>query len=60
MELKGVTGVQIARQRGVSPVWVSYVIHGKGESRPLKEDIAKALGVRYEELWPSGPRKKAA
>ncbi len=47
-----VTNRQIAKARGVSEVWVSYVIHGKGESKPLKEAIAQALGVSIEEIFP--------
>jgi hypothetical protein len=53
-----VTNRQIAKDRGVSEVWVSYVIHGKGKSEPLEEDISKALGVDRKEIFP-GPKRAA-
>jgi lambda repressor-like predicted transcriptional regulator len=52
-----VTNRNIAREHGVSEVWVSYVIHGKGESRPLKLVLAKALRVPVQEIF---PERKAA
>ena len=48
-----VTNRQIAKAQGVSEVWVSYVLHGKGESKPLKEAIARALCVSPEEIFPA-------
>lgn len=51
MALKGIKGVDIARQLGVSRVTVSVVITGKGKSRRIQKAIADALGVKYESLW---------
>lgn len=53
-----VTNRQIARKQKVSEQWVSVVIHGKGESSPLKDAIAKALRVDRQEIFPE--KKKAA
>ena len=54
MALKGIKGVDIARQLGVSRVTVSIVITGKGKSMRIQRAIAAALNKKYEELWPDG------
>jgi len=51
---------KIARKLGVSKVIVTNVIKGRRTSMRVRKAIARAVGRRVEELWPSGPLKKAA
>lgn len=51
-----VTNRQIAREHQVSEQWVSMILHGKGESKPLKQAIATALRVGMEEIFPETGR----
>ena len=48
----GIKQVDIARQIGVDPSAVSAIIAGRKRSRRVREAIARALGVKIQELWP--------
>jgi len=52
MILKGITGVQLAKDLGVSRTWLSLVINGHHRTRRTREAIAKALGKKVTDLWP--------
>ncbi len=60
MKLHRVTGRDIARKLGVSFTWVSLVINGHKDSPRVRKAIARAVGMKFELLWPDNPRKKAA
>lgn len=53
MVLKNVTNVQIAKYEGVSETYVSLVINGHRRGPRIRKAIARALGMRVEDLWPS-------
>lgn len=59
MVLKGISGVEIARRLGLSPVTIYIVVSGRGKSRRVQQTIADALGMSFAELWP-GDNNKAA
>lgn len=59
MRRQGVTNRAIARKLSVWEGWVSMVIHGRGKSRPVQEEISRAVGVPVEELWKEKNRKAA-
>jgi lambda repressor-like predicted transcriptional regulator len=50
----------IARDLGVTDAAIHHVINGRRPSRRVRMAIAKAVGKRVEELWPSKSFKKAA
>jgi lambda repressor-like predicted transcriptional regulator len=56
----GKSQAKIARRLGVSKAQVTMVIKGKRAQKRVRRAIAKAVGRRVNELWPSGPFKKAA
>ena len=58
MALKGIKGVDVAAQLGVSRVTVSIVITGKGKSKRIQQAIADILGVSYGKLWNGKKRKE--
>jgi lambda repressor-like predicted transcriptional regulator len=49
----GISIRQLARQEGVSHTAISYTIHGVNKGLRLREAVARALGKRLEEIWPS-------
>ncbi len=53
---KDIKQVDIARKLGVSNVAVCNVIKGACESRRIKWAIARELGKKVEELWPSSEK----
>ncbi len=57
---KGIKIKDIAAMAGVSPTTVSVVLTGRWPSKNVQETIAKALGVKFSDLWPDIKRKKAA
>ncbi len=56
----GKTQASIARDLGVNRSFVNNVIKGHRSTLRVRKAIAKAVGKRIEELWPSSPFKKAA
>lgn len=50
----------IARKKKVSRQFVHSVATGKRRTERIRRAIARAVGKRVEELWPSGPLNKAA
>jgi lambda repressor-like predicted transcriptional regulator len=56
----GKTQASIARELGVNRSFVNNVIKGHRSTMRVREAIAKAVGKRVDELWPSRPIKKAA
>lgn len=41
---------KIAKRMGVTPVWVSYVLHGKGTSEPVLRAAEALLAERKENI----------
>jgi len=60
MVLKGVKQVDICRKLHVTPQTVSLIVSGKKKSARIRAAIAKALGVKVEDLWPNGNNHKRA
>ena len=58
MKSNKVSNAQIAIKTGVTQQWVSNVIRGKADSYSIKQAIAEAVKMPYEELWHDD--KKAA
>ncbi len=56
----GVTQANIGRKVGVSRSFINQIIKGQRQTKRVRMAIAKAVGRRVEELWPSGPFQKAA
>lgn len=52
MVLKGVTGVQIAKEAQCSHQFVSFVIRRKRKSPRVEALIASALGLPVEQVFP--------
>jgi len=52
----GLTQRQIARELGVTEVWVSYVLHRKGKSMRILRYIAKQTNTPIEKLVPPSIR----
>ena len=51
MKASKISNAMIARETGVSHEWVSKVINGKADSYRIKQAIAEAVKIPYEELW---------
>ena len=49
----------IARKLKVSKQAIHNVIKGIAESRRIKIEIARAVGMRIEDIWPNGNDKAA-
>jgi len=49
----GISIRQLARHVGVSHTAMSYTIHGVNKGFRLREAVARAIGKRIEEIWPS-------
>lgn len=58
--LAGVKQSRLADSLGVSRALVSLVVSGKKKSSRVRQAIARALGLKVEDLWPAGGTKKAA
>ena len=56
----GITQADIAREIGVTRAFVNQIINGQRQTRRVRMAVAKAVGKRVEDLWPSRPSKKAA
>lgn len=56
----GITQAGIARNIGVTRAFVNQVINGQRNNKRVRMAIAKAVGKRVKDLWPSRPLKKAA
>jgi transcriptional regulator with XRE-family HTH domain len=56
----GITQASIAKKIGVTLPFVNQIIKGQRSTGRVRRAIAKAVGKRVEELWPSGPFEKAA
>lgn len=52
--------IDIARKLGITRQYVHVVIKGHRRTAYVRKAIAKAVGRRVDELWSSGPHKKAA
>ncbi|MDA8082319.1 MAG: helix-turn-helix transcriptional regulator [Nitrospiraceae bacterium] len=50
----GIKHNQLARQLRVSNTMISLVVSGKKKSARIRLAIAKALGMKVEDLWPNG------
>jgi len=53
MVLKGIKLLDIARQEKVSDVYVWYVINSLRNGPKIRKAIAKTLGMKVSDLWPS-------
>lgn len=51
---------EIARDLGISDASVSMVIKKRSRSYRVEKRIADLVGIPYEKLWGSEPRRKAA
>jgi transcriptional regulator with XRE-family HTH domain len=56
----GITQTSIAKKIGVTLGFVNQIINGQRRTRRVRMAIAKAVGRRVEDLWPSKSFKKAA
>jgi len=52
MKVKRLTNSHIAKEVGVTPEWISMVIHGRAKSARIKQAISECLEIPYNELWP--------
>lgn len=41
---------RIAKRMGVTPVWVSYVLHGKGTSEPVLRSAEALISERKQNI----------
>ena len=57
---KEITQKEIAQSVGVSPMMISQVVKKRSRSYRVERYIAERLGLPYEELWGSEPRRRAA
>lgn len=57
---RDITITAIARELGVSQPSVSLTIKKRGRSYRIEKHIADILHRRYEDLWGSEPRRRAA
>ena len=48
---KQVTGVEIAKKAGVDRSAIYHVIAGRSKSKKLRQVIAEALEMSYNEVW---------
>ena len=53
----GITQTSIAKKLGVTLGFVNQIVNGQRHTKRVRKAIAKAVGRRVEELWPSGPLK---
>jgi lambda repressor-like predicted transcriptional regulator len=51
MMKRGISGAEIARQLGVTRVTVNEVINLRWKSSRVRQGIAEALCVAYEDIW---------
>ncbi len=47
----GIKVKDIAKKAHVSPVTVSIVLTGKGKSKNIQKTIARAIGMKYSDVW---------
>ena len=50
---KGVSQAEIAKRVRFTPATVSRVIAGKRRTPAVRKAVARACGVRVEDLWPT-------
>ena len=48
---KRLSGADIARKAGVDRSAIYHVISGRSKSKKLRQAIADALGMSYNEVW---------
>jgi hypothetical protein len=58
MEAHRITNVDVAIEEDVTPMYVSYVIHGKRTGYRIRRAIARKCGVQVETLWPDTPSEQ--
>lgn len=51
MLLKGIKGVQLARELGVHPTLIYHIVNGRKKSRRVADYIAQRLNVPYKDLF---------
>ena len=51
MVLKNISQADIARQIGMTRQNVNHVLSGHVKSRRRREQICKAVGVPYDDIW---------
>ena len=49
---RGIKILDIANRARVSPTTVSVVLTGKGKSRHIQMVIARAIDMKYSDVWP--------
>ncbi|HET8769453.1 MAG TPA: helix-turn-helix domain-containing protein [Gemmatimonadaceae bacterium] len=54
----GVTGTEIAARAGVSQSVASETLNGTRHHEAVKEEIARALGLAYADVWPAVKRRR--
>jgi lambda repressor-like predicted transcriptional regulator len=53
------TVAELARRIGRSRTWTTLVLYGHRPSPPARRAIARALGMRIAELWPTSKKEAA-
>ncbi len=56
MRNHGLTQKRLARDLEVTETWVSLVLHRKGKSRRILQEIARRTGTTLEDLLPQTRR----
>jgi transcriptional regulator with XRE-family HTH domain len=56
----GITQTSIAKKLGVTLGFVNQIVNGQRHTKRVRMAIARAVGKRIEDLWPSRPVKKDA
>lgn len=60
MMAREVTGASIARSLGVSRTAICHVVYGRNKSPRIRKAIARALGLKVQDLWPDNGNREAA
>jgi hypothetical protein len=60
MKANKVTNVQVAKEEGVTPMYVSFVINDKRVGYRIRRAIARKCHVPVEVLWPDTPPEQRA
>lgn len=48
----------IAKKLGFSSTFISWVVSGKRRNRAVRREIARVLGKRVSEVWPTPYRRQ--
>jgi predicted transcriptional regulator len=56
---RGISGMSISRDLGVTPQAVYQTISGRRTGKRIRKAIANAIGIRWKDLWTNNHKRAA-